>query len=419
MAAVWRERNDLVFRLREAAAGLEDMVARRSDELRKSELRLRQAIDVAGLGVFEHDYDNDVVFVSPRMQELAGRHGDGPLALAESLDAVHPDDRARVIASIERSMHPETGGTDTEYRVQWPDGTVRWHRSRAQTFFEGSRPRRTVGVVMDITPQKVEQLAWRETHEGLEKRIESRTAALAEARLASQAALVDAPVSSHGEPAVGRLIEAQDAERRRLSREVHDQLGGHVATLGILASAVQGHAHGGEASAAASALAEAVAHLGEDVGRLARELRPAIVDSLGLAAALRHQVEEWGRRTSVPVAFEAIGGDGAGAPVDVEATLYRVTQEALTNVARHAAATRVAVVLTVRNGQLSLVVEDDGCGFCPGEAASTGLGLVGMRERLALVRGTLQVESAPGRGTTVHARVPVSLDRNPGPELRV
>jgi signal transduction histidine kinase len=142
------------------------------------------------------------------------------------------------------------------------------------------------------------------------------------------------------------------------------------------------------------------------------ELRPAALDDLGLVDAVHAYVDEWADRFAVRADFDATGVGVALPTSPVDTKLYRIVQEALNNVAKHARARHVSVTLAVVQGWINLVVEDDGVGFDPQQASdrpsSSALGLVGMRERIALADGTLIIESAPGKGTSVLAHVPIS-----------
>jgi signal transduction histidine kinase len=142
-------------------------------------------------------------------------------------------------------------------------------------------------------------------------------------------------------------------------------------------------------------------------------LHPAVLDDLGLEAALRRYTAEWSENNGVPVDFHSDGVEARRLPLQLETTLYRITQEALTNVTRHANAKRVSVLLERRPGHVSLIVEDDGGGFdavSQASAAKGRLGLLGMRERVTLAGGTLEIESTPGAGTTVFVRVPLKQE---------
>jgi signal transduction histidine kinase len=150
----------------------------------------------------------------------------------------------------------------------------------------------------------------------------------------------------------------------------------------------------------------------EALGRAAHELsvrlRPTVLDDLGLQAALRQHLEDWSARTGVATQFQPALPDDRRYHADVETTIYRVVLEALTNVVKHAGARTVSVVIEQHDGLAIAMVEDDGVGFDPEAAASGRLGLLGMRERVALAGGTLEVESSSGSGTTVIARVPLT-----------
>src|SRR5262249_24159637 len=144
----------------------------------------------------------------------------------------------------------------------------------------------------------------------------------------------------------------------------------------------------------------------QDVRRLAVELRPKALDDFGLVPALERLSETFAEQTGIAVDFEPLLADER-LPEDVETALYRIVQEALTNVVKHAQAVRVSVVLARKPTSVSAVVEDDGAGFDPARTRDRGLGLVGMRERVELLGGPLTVETRPGAGTTLVAEVPL------------
>jgi two-component system, NarL family, sensor histidine kinase DevS len=203
---------------------------------------------------------------------------------------------------------------------------------------------------------------------------------------------------------VRRVVAAQELERTRLARELHDETGQALASI-LLGLKPLEEATSGETREAVVALRGLVVSTLQDVRRLAVELRPSALDDLGLVPAidrLAHSIGESGIRVDV----EAQIGDER-LPEAVETTLYRIVQEAVTNVARHAEARRLSITLTRRDGSVVAIVEDDGLGFDPDSTDTGGLGLLGMRERLALVGGTLRIEAAAGAGTTIAAEVPV------------
>lgn len=159
----------------------------------------------------------------------------------------------------------------------------------------------------------------------------------------------------------------------------------------------------------------------DGIHRVAVGLRPDALDQLGLVGAIEGTVREFGERAGLKTDFEANGLEGVRAPSDVEIAMYRVVQEALANVRKHAGASRVGVLLEQRNGAIVAVVEDDGVGFNvaavqgEGEAPGSHLGLFGMQERAILVNGRLTVESQPGHGTTVFVEIPLGDAKDPSP----
>ena len=205
---------------------------------------------------------------------------------------------------------------------------------------------------------------------------------------------------------VARVVDAQEVERRRLARELHDETGQALTSILLGLRAVEEADIGDEAREATARLREQVVETLHDVRRLAVELRPSALDDFGLVPALERLVETFREQTGIPVELETVLGE-TRLPPPVETALYRIVQEALTNVIKHSRASRVSVLVTRKGDSVAAVVEDDGVGFTPDEVRDGGLGLVGMRERIALLGGRLTVESEPERGTTLVAEVPV------------
>jgi signal transduction histidine kinase len=204
-----------------------------------------------------------------------------------------------------------------------------------------------------------------------------------------------------------RIVEGQEIERRRLARELHDETGQALTSVLLGLRALEEAKDEAQLRAAAADVRELVVATLQDVRRLAVELRPKALDDFGLVPALERLVQTVVEATGIDVQLEARLGDERLSP-EVETTLYRVVQEALTNVVKHASARTVSVVLVRRGGTVTALVEDDGSGFDPATVAERpdGIGLAGMRERVALVGGRLTVESAPGSGTTLAVEVP-------------
>ncbi|HET7855893.1 MAG TPA: GAF domain-containing sensor histidine kinase [Gaiellaceae bacterium] len=206
--------------------------------------------------------------------------------------------------------------------------------------------------------------------------------------------------------ALRRVVAAQELERRRLARELHDETGQALTSILLGLKALEEARRDGDVGEAAEDLRGLVVATLQDVRRLAVQLRPKALDDFGLVPALERLVDSFREQTGMTVELEArLGQDRL--PGDVETALYRITQEALTNVVKHAQARRVSIVLTRRDGTVTALIEDDGRGFDE-TADSEGLGLLGMRERVELINGRLTVESTEGAGTSIVAEVPIS-----------
>jgi signal transduction histidine kinase len=204
-----------------------------------------------------------------------------------------------------------------------------------------------------------------------------------------------------------RVVAAQELERRRLARELHDETGQALTSILLGLKGLEERLDDPASRAATERLRELVVSTLQDVRRLAVELRPSALDDFGLVAALERLATSFAEQTGIAVDFQAALADER-LPGEVETALYRIVQESLTNVVKHAHARRVSILLARRNGAVKAVVEDDGRGFEPAEEASDGFGLIGMRERLALLGGRLEIESSGKGGTTIAAEVPVS-----------
>lgn len=207
--------------------------------------------------------------------------------------------------------------------------------------------------------------------------------------------------------ALRRVVQAQELERRRLARELHDETGQALTSilLGLkpLEEALANH----PARSALAELREHVVSALQDVRRLAVELRPAVLDDFGLVPALERLTDAFAEQTGIHVDFHSALGE-TRLPSETESALYRVVQESLTNIVKHADAHNVSVSVVRRESGVAAVIEDDGAGFDSRIVREDGVGLLGMRERLALLDGRLEIESRPGAGTTIVAEVPVA-----------
>lgn len=265
------------------------------------------------------------------------------------------------------------------------------------------------------TKRKQAEEASRRAYDDLEKRVEERTVELSRVNDSLRAEIIEHRKSEAARARLLRqLVTAQEEERRRISRELHDQMGQHLAALMLGLKNLSTSSGNGSSPHRTSLnqLQELTAQLMEETHHLAWELRPPALDDLGLQTALSNYVDKWSERGETIADFHSSGLDKHRLPPEVETAVYRTVQEALTNVLKHARAKRVSVILEHRHDQLLTIVEDDGQGFdveagMIGRDKGQGLGLLGIQERVALVGGNLNIESQPGAGTTLVIRIPV------------
>ena len=205
----------------------------------------------------------------------------------------------------------------------------------------------------------------------------------------------------------GRLVTAHEDERRRLGRELHDDVTQRLAGLAIEAAALEGGATGKSNGDAAHAIREGLVELSEDVHALSYRLHPSVIEDLGLVEALRIECDRVAHQGPLHVNFDCRGVPKK-LPADAALCLFRVAQEALRNVERHALARNVEVSVVGEDGGIALAVRDNGAGFDASRVAErASLGLASMRERVRLLGGRLDIESGPGNGTALFAWVPL------------
>ena len=324
-----------------------------------------------------------------------------------------PEDRAQGVPEEEMREAREHGRAADERWHMRKDGS-RFYASGVLTPLGDEPDSGFVKVARDLTDQKRADEELRRVHEELERRVGERTEEL---RRTIETMLSEVKERRAAEERarnlVGQLVSAQEDERRRISRDLHDQLGQRLTAMRLkLAALKDACGDDEELCLQVGAVQELAERVDSEVDFLAWELRPTALDDLGLMAALTNFVQEWSKHYNIPaeVQVTGFGTGGLRLPPQTETCFYRIAQEALNNINKYAQAARVAVVLERRGTDAVLVVEDDGVGFDPEAKMAEGgsLGLVGMRERASLAGGSLEIESAPGRGTTVYARVPVA-----------
>jgi len=291
----------------------------------------------------------------------------------------------------------------------------RWHRRKDGSLFyvtgtvsplldAGGEVTGFVKIARDLTERKQYEDALREAHDDLEERVLERTRDL-ELEIRERRAN-----EGRVRRLLQRLVTVQEDERRRIARDLHDHLGQQMTALRLTLAAIRDRPADGAVAELAQKADELAEQLDADVDFLAWELRPAALDDVGLADTLRKFVQEWAAHYGITVDFHTAGLDGQRLPPVIETNLYRIAQEAMNNVYKHARASHLDLILERRGSQVVLILEDDGVGFDAAKATEDvdgkELGLSGMRERATLVGGTLDIETTPGKGTTVFVRVP-------------
>ena len=368
--------------------GQDVTVRRRTEEaLRESEARLQAVTNLVPDLLWSNDAEGRTDWVNQRWPDYTGHSSEHALGF-KWMEAIHPDDRDRTREEFLRAVH---AGNEFrhEQRISSASGEYRWFLMRAEPMRDANhRIVRWFGAAMDIHEQRV-------ARDVLEERVRERTSELEE-------------LSRQRQQLLERLVAATEEERGRIARELHDELGQHITALRVGLRDARG-----ESLPRMDAI---VQRLDQTIDRLTLELRPPVLDHHGLHGAIGSLAEAYDGSSAPRIDVHLPAADGERFSDAVEITIYRAVQEALTNISKHAAAATVSVILEREGDTLRLIVEDDGKGFDADaallESAGGGrFGLLGMRERLALVGGTLEVESQPGSGTTIYARVPLAATR--------
>ncbi|MBV9217660.1 MAG: PAS domain S-box protein [Acidobacteria bacterium] len=380
----------------------------------RSQQRFQMAQEAGRVGIWDWSIDENKTYWSETTWAF---YGESP-GIAEPdqefwSSHIHPEDRDRVKRRLYESVNSNSSHYRDEFRITRRDGTVLWIESKATIARDADgKATRLYGVNIDMTERRKAAEELQRAHDELELRVAERTRELAES---NSALLREAEARIAGEEQriflLRRLVSGQEMERRRMARDIHDQLGQRLTGLRLKLESLRTLVEGQELiSARVKRLQEIGAKLDSEVSFLAWELRPAVLDDLGLVEALRAFVNEWGRHFEINAEFRPLSIGPGRLDAEVETHLYRITQEALNNVAKYARAKNATVVLERRGDEILLIVEDDGVGFdinAPRKTSGSGggLGLIGMKERASLVGGELDIESS-SVGTTVYVRVP-------------
>ena len=358
--------------------------------LRESEQRMRFCLEAAQVGTWHWDMNTGKVHWSENMERIHGQQPGSFHGNFESfLQGIGVEDRQRVEHAIQQALDGD-GKYYVEYRQIKSDGTMGWMEAHGQVIYDAlKRPQSMMGVCRDISERKSSEAALREAHEQLETRVSERTVELdrAQERLRMLSA---------------RLLRMQDEERRRIARELHDTAGQLLVALNLILVPVEAELKKKDID-----LAEQIAESLRLVDELSRDLRtmshllhPPLLDEAGLHSAVRWYVEGFAERSKIDVDLELDPNVGR-LPPEFETAIFRIVQECLTNIHRHAESKSASIVIARNAEHLTLEIRDRGKGMST-PMPRAGVGIQGMRERVRQLGGELEIESGKG-GTRVTA----------------
>ncbi len=350
------------------------------EELQRSQSFLEQAQEVGKIGSWVAGLGDDgSLWASREVYRIFGVSEDTPIDVRSFVAIVHPEDRAAVRARVQHGIEAHTP-VSIEHRIMLPNGEHRWVYERAEVIYDADdRPLKLIGVVQDISDRIQRDETLRHYTERLQTLSQS-------------------------------LLEAQERERQHIARELHDQIGQALTAVQINLQTEMQHADSGSRSRIVDSIA-IVEQVLEQVRDLSLNLRPPMLDDLGLIPALRWYLTQQAQRAGLQVELDA---EPVAAALDPACKIacFRIVQEAVTNIVRHAKAHKIGVRLWCEADMLQVVVRDDGTGFDVdafrhSEKHHAHLGLIGMEERATLLGGHLQVTSVPGDGTEVRIQLPL------------
>jgi PAS domain S-box-containing protein len=355
------------------AALVED---RRRAELSLTQTQGRMAAAAASTdtGLWQHEFATGHLWATEHCRAMFGLGPDLPLTLQAFLRTVHPDDRSMAMAALEPAA-PEGEISRNEFRVAHPGGDLRWYLATAHTEFDGQgKPMRTNGVVRDVTARKMAEQAAEQLSE--------------------------------------RVLMLQDEERQRIAQELHDSTAQHLMAIGLNLTTLRARtAAQGETRRLFDEIDCLLNETTKELRTFTYLLHQPNLESGGLRATLHDFVDGFGRRTGLQM---SVRSDRAAdeLPLPLQRSILRIVQEALSNVHRHADASRVSINLKRCRDRMHLVISDNGRGVKEtlehraGEASSLGVGITGMTARMRQLGGKLHIRSG-GKGTTVHAVAPI------------
>ncbi|WP_423383223.1 PAS domain-containing protein [Burkholderia sp. LMG 32019] len=352
-----------------------------SAALAASEERFQLAVSGAAAGLWDWNLLTGAMFLSAHFHEIMGYDDrELPNEARAHLAAIHPDDVDRVTSILDRHLAHERS-YDVEYRVRTKSGEFRWIQSRGQALWDSAgEPYRMVGWIMDISDRRRAEEQLRESREELK-------------RLSAS------------------ILRAREEEKARIARELHDDLGQQLTALKMVTAVLDNKLKGAEAGSPEAMVGNLYSMIDQivvSVRRIAADLRPRMLDDLGLVPAVDWLIEDFSSRYGIRV-VRRIDANQIAFNRESATAVFRMVQEALTNSARHSGATEVAIGIRRDEPHCIVTIGDNGRGA--NSDVRPGLksfGLLGMRERAERLGGELQIETAPGRGFTVTIVMPLA-----------
>jgi len=369
--------------------------------LRESEKRLRLAQEAAQVGTWEWDPAHDVRVLSPELHRVFGTEASDPNHAEQWAARVHPEDVPKMQRFLEEAQ--ASGEMNFEYRYNHPRLGLRWFQSRGRRLYENDT--RMFGVVLDITERKRAEENYRKLAETLEMEVHARTLELENrnTEILRQADLL--------RDFSQRLLQAQDEERRRIARELHDSAGQTLTVLGInLAQFAETAASRvPELASEAQQIQDIVQQLHREIRTTSYLLHPPLLDENGLASALHWYVQGLSERSGLQIQLD-IPEEFGRLPRELELVVFRIVQESLTNIHRHSGSKTARIRVARKADTITVDVQDQGGGMAPEKLADirggrSGVGFQGMRERLRQFEGVLNIES-DSSGTRVFVAIP-------------
>lgn len=350
--------------------------------LKESEERFQLAISGATAGLWDWNLQSGAIFLSPHFEEILGHEGDEPPSQTQVfLEAIHPDDIDRVKVGLAAHLDRKHA-YDVEYRVRTRSGEFRWIQSRGQALWNrAGKPYRMVGWIMDVTDRKLADEALRESREELQH------------------------LSAN-------IQNVREEEKTRIARELHDDLGQQLTALKMEVGRIENVAEAPRTALAGADLRDIYSLIDQLVGsvrRIAADLRPTMLDDLGLIPAIEWFIDQFSTRFGVRI-IRHIAADDIDFNRESATAVFRVVQEAMTNIARHSGATEVTLEITRDDPHCIVSIVDNGRGSASDKRpARNSFGLLGMRERVARLGGDLRIQTAPGEGFALSVSLPLAV----------